>query len=218
MARRDALTSSGHSGRSRPPRSDRDSPEANARLTGSIAAALFVILAAEGITILRLRTLLSAHVFIGSLVIPPVVLKVVSTSYRFLRYYFGAPAYRRKGPPPLVLRVLGPFLVVLTVVVLASGVALLLVPVSMRSSLLLLHKASFVLWFAAMAIHILGHLVDTARLAPADWVRRTRRDVVGAGLRQWALVASVASGALLGLVLLGQVHPWLTASIGRAGH
>jgi hypothetical protein len=118
----------------------------------------------------------------------------------------------------LVLRVLGPFLVVLTFVVLASGVALLLVPVTTRSSLLLLHKASFVLWFATMAIHILGHLVDTARLAPADWVRRTRRDVAGAGLRQWALAASVAGGALLGLVLLGEVHPWLSSSIGRAGH
>ena len=36
------------------------------------------------------------------------------------------------------------------------------------------HKASFVLWFGAMAIHVLGHVLETSRLAPADLVARTR--------------------------------------------
>jgi hypothetical protein len=173
---------------------------------------LFVLLAAEGFTILHVRSLLSAHVFIGLLLVPPVLLKIGTTSYRFVRYYLGSPEYRRKGPPPPLLRLLGPFLVVLTLVVLGSGVALLLVPPSQRSRLLLLHKASFVLWFGAMAIHVLGHLVDTTELAPQDWLYRTRRDVSGAGLRQWVLVSSVAAGALLGFLLLGQVRPWLLSS------
>jgi hypothetical protein len=186
--------------------------EANARLTGSTAALLFVLLAAEGSTILHVRPLLSPHVFIGMLLLPLVVLKIGSTSYRFIRYYLGSPPYRRKGPPPPVLRLLGPFVVVLTVVVFASGIALLLVRPSLRPTLLLLHKVSFVLWFGAMAIHVLAHLVDTAQLAPRDWMRHTRRDVAGAGIRQWALVSSVAVGALLGLLLLGQVRPWLASS------
>lgn len=143
-----------------------DGVEANARLTGSTAAVLFVLLAAEGVTILRVRPLLSWHVFIGMLLVPPVALKIGTTSYRFVRYYRGSPAYRRKGPPPQLLRLLGPFVVVLTFVVLASGIALLLVPPSQRRSLLFLHKASFVLWFGAMAIHVVGHFVDTAKLAP----------------------------------------------------
>ena len=193
------------------------SVEANARLTSSTAAVLFVLLAAEGFTILRVRALLSPHVFIGMLLVPLVVLKIGSTSYRFVRYYFGSPAYRRKGPPPLVLRMLGPFVVVLTLVVFGSGIALLLVRPPLRPSLLLLHKASFVLWFGAMAIHVLGHLVDTARLAPRDWMRRTRRDVAGAGLRQWAVVSSVVVGSLLGLLLLGQVRPWLASSTTHSG-
>lgn len=193
-------------------RQGRPSVEANARLTGSTAAVLFVLLAAEGFTILHVRSLLSAHVFIGLLLVPPVLLKIGTTSYRFVRYYLGSPEYRRKGPPPPLLRLLGPFLVVLTLVVLGSGVALLLVPPSQRSRLLLLHKASFVLWFGAMAIHVLGHLVDTTELAPQDWLYRTRRDVSGAGLRQWVLVSSVAAGALLGFLLLGQVRPWLLSS------
>lgn len=36
---------------------------------------------------------------------------------------------------------------------------------SLRQELLTLHKASFVLWFIAMTVHVLGHLTDTARLA-----------------------------------------------------
>ena len=68
----------------------------NARLTAANAAVLLVLLAAEGVTILRVRQLLSPHVFIGVVLIPPVLLKVASTTWRFARYYTGAPAYRRK--------------------------------------------------------------------------------------------------------------------------
>ena len=193
------------------------SPEANARLTGSTAAVLLVLLAAEGFTILRVRALLSVHVFLGMVLVPLVALKVGSTSYRFVRYYLGSRPYRRKGPPPLVLRMLGPLLVVLTVILFASGIILLLVPPPSRPPFLLFHKASFVLWFGAMAIHVMAHLVDTTRLATRDWIGRTRRDVAGAGLRQWTLISSIAIGVLLGVLLLGQVAPWLTSSVSHGG-
>jgi hypothetical protein len=55
----------------------------------------------------RIRPLISPHVFIGMVLIPPVLVKVASTTWRFARYYQGAPAYRRKGPPPVALRLLG---------------------------------------------------------------------------------------------------------------
>ncbi|HEY5026418.1 MAG TPA: hypothetical protein VII76_15685 [Acidimicrobiales bacterium] len=194
------------------PRRDTDGPESNARLTGTTAAVLLVLLAAEGFTILRVRSLLTPHVFIGMLLIPPVLVKTASTTYRMVRYYLGTPAYRRKGPPPVLLRLLGPFVVVLTVVVLASGVALLLAGPAWQRSLLLLHKVSFILWFGAMTIHVLGHIADTARLAPRDWVHRTRRDVAGAGLRQWTIASSLVLGALLGFLVLGRVGPWLTST------
>jgi hypothetical protein len=61
---------------------------ANARLTATNAAVLLVLLAAEGVTILRVRALLTPHVFIGMVLIPPVLLKVASTGWRFARYYF----------------------------------------------------------------------------------------------------------------------------------
>jgi len=181
---------------------DEQGVDGNSRLTAGAGALLFVLLAAEGVTILSVRGLLSAHVFIGMLLIPPVLVKTASTAWRFYRYYTGSPAYVQKGPPPPLLRLLGPAVVVLTVAVLASGVALVLVPASSHRLLLQVHKASFVLWFAVTAVHVLGHLLETARLAPADWVRRSRRQVAGAGTRQWLLVASVASGAILGAVML----------------
>jgi hypothetical protein len=177
--------------------------ESNARLTGATAAVLLVLLAVEGVTVLRVRALLSLHVFIGMVLVPPVLLKIGSVSWRFARYYFGAPAYRGKGPPPALLRVLGPAVVILTVVLLASGIGLLIAPHSRRHSLLFLHKASFILWFGAMTVHVLGHVIDTARLAPRDWVHRTRRDVAGASARQWALAASLIAGAVLGVAMLG---------------
>ena len=173
-----------------------DPVESNARLTGGLAAVLFVLLAAEGVTILQIRGLLPEHVFIGMLLVPPVLVKTASTTYRFARYYLGAPAFRRKGPPPALLRLLGPFVVLLTFAVLATGIALMLVGPSLRGELLTLHKASFILWIIAMTVHVLGHLADTARLAPRDWMRRTRRQVTGASARQWTIAASLVAGVL----------------------
>jgi hypothetical protein len=186
-----------------------DGVEGNARLTGTIAAVLLVLLAAEGFTILRIRPLLTPHVFIGMLLVPPILLKLGSTSYRFVRYFIGAPAYRRKGPPPALLRLLGPFVVVLTVVMFASGIALLFVGSGLRQNLLLVHKVSFVLWFGAMTIHVLGHFLDTVRLAPRDFYWRTRKQVAGAGPRQWVLVASLAVGVLVAAVFVGRVGHFL---------
>ncbi len=186
--------------------------EANTRLTASTGAVIFFLLFAEGVTVLRIRGLLSAHVFIGMLVIPPVVVKTLGTVYRFARYYSGAPAYRRKGPPPAILRLMGPVVVILTLAVLASGVVLMYVGPASRSTVLFLHKASFVLWFGAMTIHVLGHVADTARIAPRDWLARSRRAVAGAGARRWTVAASLVAGVLLGALLLGRVGPWLAST------
>ena len=185
--------------------------ESNSRLTASLAAALFVLLAAEGVTILSVRSLLSPHVFIGVLLIPPVLLKTATTTWRMARYYLGAPAYRRKGPPPWLLRVLGPAVVVLTLVVLGTGVGLLWVGASWHQRVLTAHKASFVLWFIAMAIHVLGHLPETVQMGFRDWGARARR-LGGANARRGALVASMGVGALAGALVLGRVSAYLATT------
>src|SRR6516225_8981823 len=99
--------------------------EANARLTGSTAAVLLVLLAVEGFTIFQIGRHLKLHVFVGMLIVPPVLLKTATTGYRFARYYTGSPTYVRRGPPHPVLRVLGPVVGGLTIAVLATGIAVL---------------------------------------------------------------------------------------------
>ena len=99
--------------------------EGNEILTSATAVVLTVLLLAEGVTIVRMRGLVSAHMFIGMVLIPPVLLKLASTGYRFVRYYTGSRAYRAKGPPLLPLRLLAPALVVTTVAVFVTGVLLL---------------------------------------------------------------------------------------------
>ena len=182
--------------------------EANARLTGSTAAVLLVLLAVEGVTILEVGNLLRLHVFVGMLLVPPVLLKSASTGYRFARYYAGSPPYVRRGPPPPVLRFLGPVVGVLTISVLGTGISLLWAPRSWRDTALLLHKATFILWFCAMTVHVLGHLVDTYRLAPRDWTPRAEY-VPGVWLRRATIVATLVAGAGLGLLALGQVGTWV---------
>ena len=186
--------------------------DANARLTASTAVALLLLLAAEGVTVLRVRSLLTPHVFIGVLLVPPVLLKIGTTVYRFLRYYMGAPAYRRKGPPPWLLRVLGPAVVTLTLVVLGTGIALLYVGAGWHQGLLTAHKLSFVAWFVVMTVHVLGHLPETARLGLADWVGRARRWGPGTNLRRAAVLASVAAGTAAGVLVVGQVSAYLAST------
>jgi hypothetical protein len=193
---------------------DAETVESNARLTAMTAAVLFFLFAAEGVTILRLHVLLTAHVVIGMVLVPVVLVKVISTLWRFARYYLGDPAYRRKGPPPVALRLLGPFVVVLTAGVLGTGIVLLVNPGAGRSQWLFLHKATFVLWLVAMTLHVLGHLIETARLAPRDFYRRTRSQIRGAGARQWVLVAAIGVGVVLAVAIAPSIGSWRMPTAG----
>jgi hypothetical protein len=152
-----------------PAQLSRGSPgvEANARLTAATGVLLLVMLAAEGITILSIRPLLAWHIAIGLALLPPVALKTASTGWRFVRYYLGDPAYRRAGPPHPLMRALGPFVVLTTAAVLATGLAAWLGGPG-DHTMVQLHKVSFILWFGGMTLHVLGHIVGTGRLVRAD--------------------------------------------------
>lgn len=186
--------------------------EGNSRLTAALALVLLIVLAAEGATLLSLQSLLRVHVFLGFALIPLVALKIASTGYRFARYYTGHPEYRRKGPPPAVLRLLGPVVIVTSVVLLGTGVALGLVAWSMRPTVLFWHKASFVVWFGAMTVHVLGHLGESVRIGPRDWwAPATRPSAPARGLaaRRWLLACTVVVGALIGIWGLSELGPWV---------
>ncbi len=182
----------------------------NARLTGAVAVALLVLLAAEGVTIPFIGRLLGPHIFIGLLLVPPVALKLASTGYRFARYYTHDEPYVRKGPPPFALRVLAPGVVLTTLAVFATGVALLFTgPPS--NTLIFAHKLSFIAWVALMTLHVLGHLLEVPRLASADWRQHGPREarLAGAGMRASALAIAIVAGVGLGFLALSVGKPWL---------
>lgn len=185
----------------------RGGPDGNERLTAASGAVLFLLLAAEGVTILSIRQLLSPHIFIGMLLIPPVTLKLGTTGWRFARYYRGARSYRAKGPPLLPLRLLAPVVVVSTVAVFATGVALLIVGPG-GGILLGLHKASFVVWLVATGIHVLAYLTRVPRLAAADWRPRAPR-LEGAFGRRLLLAGVVVAGAILAVATIRYASPWV---------
>jgi hypothetical protein len=185
--------------------------EANARLTSSTALVLLVLLAIEGLTVLQVRSLLTLHVFIGMLLVPPILVKLSSTIWRFAKYYAGSREYREKGPPPVVLRLLGPFISLLTIILFGSGILLLLGPLAWRGTMLTLHQASFVVWFAFMTVHVLCHIKETVDLSTKDWIARTKVKVAGSRWRRLAITTSLVSGVVLGIVTMPAVGPWLSA-------
>lgn len=189
----------------------------NRRLTATTAAVLLVLLAAEGLTLLALRPLLSVHVFLGMLLIPPIALKVGSTGYRFMRYYAGDAAYRREGPPRLLMRMLvAPLVVASTLGLFASGVALLAVGPG-GGAVLGIHKASFVVWFFAMSAHVLAYVLRLPQLVRADFTRVPRSS--GGALRRFLVASALVAGLTLAVATLPLAHPWLNWSrIDRGRH
>jgi hypothetical protein len=185
----------------------------NEQLTAATGIVLIVLLAALGVTILRIRPLLSEHMFLGILLIPPVGLKMASTGYRFARYYTSNPAYLRKGPPETLMRVLAPLVVISTVVVFASGVALLLAGPSSRGSLLMIHRASFVVWIAVTAIHVLAHLSDLPRALQTKHELQPELARYGTGRagRVLSLSGALVAGLVLAILYIPQFSPWLNA-------
>jgi hypothetical protein len=177
---------------------------------------LLVLFAAEGFTIASIHRLITLHFFLGMLLIGPVALKVASVIYRFTRYYTGAPDYRRKGPPAPWLRLLGPFVLITSVGVLGTGVALAFAR-SAAGPWLFLHKAFFVLWFGTMTVHVLAYVWRLPRLIGPDLPGRGRparapgalASVLAGRATRWILLAaSIIGGLLIAAMTVHLAGPW----------
>ena len=192
-------------------------PAGNARLTAWLGLVLLVLFAAEGVTVLSVHQLLGWHIVVGAIAIGPVALKLGSTGWRMVAYYARVQRYRVAGPPPLVYRVVGPLVVLMSVAVLLTGVLLLLLgehrsreaivsvgPV--RVDWLLLHQASFFAWFAVMTIHVLGRTIPALRTAQRSLQRP--RAVDGITMRLVSILLALALGTGLALWLVGKEGGW----------
>jgi hypothetical protein len=192
--------------------------DGNARLTAAVGLVLLVVLFIEGVTILQIRQLIGVHIFVGLVLIPPVLLKLGSTIYRFVRYYTNNPAYVRHGPPPALLRFTAPLLVIFTAAVLATGVALLAVAPQRPGLIFTAHKLSFAIWFALMVVHVLGHIKDAVVLSRWDWwPRADRARPRGKGQRRGLVMLSLVGGLALAVALLPLASPWTSRPIRHDG-
>jgi hypothetical protein len=186
----------------------------NELLTAVTGAVLLVLLAVLGVTIIRIGQLLWLHLFLGMLLIGPLALKLASTGYRFVRYYTGDAVYRRKGPPALLARVMGPVVVLSTLIVFVSGVALLFAGPSSRDSLLPIHKVTFFVWLAFMGLHVLLHLPAIVPALRKDYGSGARlsSDVTGRSGRMLALGGALVAGAVLAVLVIPEFAAWVSAS------
>jgi hypothetical protein len=197
-------------------------PDGNEQLTAVTGVVLIVLLAALGITILRIGQLTWLHFFLGLLLIGPVALKMASTGYRFTRYYTHNPAYRERGAPETWLRLLAPVVVLSTVVVFVSGVVLLYDGPAHRDPLMLVHKASFFVWVGATALHVLGHLAGLPAALRGTSLDRTRSQgarggQVGDAGRAIALIGAIVGGVVLAIALIPDFSIW-TAHLSLIHH
>jgi len=102
------------------------------------------------------------------------------------------------------MRLLGPLVMVTSLAVLGTGVALAVTgPAS--TQWIFLHKASFVLWFGAMTIHVLVYAPRLPRLLLRG---RAAAVLAGRAARWLLLTASLACGLLLAAATLHLTARW----------
>lgn len=190
-------------------------PAGNARLTAWTGLVLLVLFLAELVTLLDVRGLIDWHVAIGVALVPPALMKTASTGWRILRYYTRQVPYRRAGPPPMILRLLGPLVVLSTLALLGSGLALvvvgetashrvLLAGLGIRVDAIFIHQATFAVWAVATGLHTLGRLMPAWQL-----LRSPAVSVPGGRWRATAVLATLTAAAVgAGLALALGLAVW----------
>ena len=191
-------------------------PAGNVLLTAWTGLVLLGLSLAELLTLLNVRGLISWHVALGALLIPPALMKTASTGWRMSRYYLGNPTYRQAGPPPLLLRLLGPLVVVSTLGLLATGTLLVLLGedvarqslvtlLGFRADWVTLHQGFFAVWVGAVGLHLLGRIVPALRATVAPGSASV---VPGRWTRVVWFVAMMTSAAALAVVLVHADASW----------
>lgn len=185
-------------------------PDGNERLTAAVGLVLIGLAALELATLLLgLQTTLHLHVLIGLALLPPIALKLASTGWRFVRYYTGSDAYRARGAPELPMRMLAPFLVVFTVLLFGSGVAMGFLHGHALEVARRIHGPAAVGWLLTLGAHVLVYTPRAIRAVGGDLRGRTRVQADGAQLRAYLIAAAVTGGLVVALATLPVQHLWL---------
>ncbi len=194
-------------------------PAGNAQLTAWLGLVLLVLFLAELLTLLDLRGLVHWHIALGLLLIPPALAKTATTGWRMVRYYTHAAAYAHTMPP-LLLRLLGPLVVLSTLGLLGTGTALALVGPDTGDRTLLrllgqpvtplsLHQAAFIAWAAATGVHVLARVLPALHLA-ASGTGSGPGALPGRRLRLGVLLGTAAAAATIAMIVLDATASWPT--------
>jgi hypothetical protein len=187
-------------------RAARPNPAGNERLTSAVGLLLLApILVVVATVLLGVHTFMSAHVFFGLFLIPPLLLKLASTAWRFARYYTRSRAYVIQGPPQPAMRLLAPLFVAATVVLFGSGVAMGFLHGHGLQIARNLHGPASVVWLVLLGIHVLVYLGRALRTTAGEKRNRAR----GAAARASVLVAAVTCGLMLGAATVPAQHRWV---------
>ena len=139
------------------------------------------------------HTFMSLHVFVGLALIPPVLLKLAATGWRFARYYSRKEAYVEHGAPQIAMRLLAPLFVAATVVLFASGVAMGILHGQALAFARQLHGPASVVWLVLFAIHALVYLKRALVSSRQEIIAAAGRSVQGRRVRGYLIAAAVIS-------------------------
>ena len=187
----------------------RPNPLGNARLTALVGLLLLGPVAVELATIvLGVHSFMSLHVFVGLALIPPVLLKLASTGWRFARYYTRSDAYVEHGTPQIAMRLLAPLFIAATVVLFASGVAMGFLHGHALEDARRLHGPASVVWLVLFGIHVLVYL-RRAVISSRSEVKADGRSVPGRRRRGYVIAIAVLSGLVIGAATVPAQHRWV---------
>jgi hypothetical protein len=181
----------------------------NERITALAGAILLVLIVVELVSAAILHTLMSIHVFAGVLLAGPLIVKLGSIGWRFMRYYTGSPAFVRRGPPHLALRLMAPLLIVTTLVVIGSGIGLVVTGPGSAGLLLPLHGFSVLVWLPLIAIHTFAHILRVPRLVKDDWSKSSNESKISErGSRFSVNLGALLAGLVAAILLFPGAAPW----------
>ena len=172
---------------------------ANQALTSWTGVLLIPLLGLVGLTGVAFGHFWRAHLIIGLALIPILGLKLVTTTYRAVRYYTRSRRYREAGPPEWPARILAPPLVVATVVAMVSGIVMWAANNQDRPWSTI-HTDSVVIMGGLVGLHLLFYLPRAGWVVWRD-VRQRGRAALAGRLRAAMVVAVLCGGIVLGFAL-----------------
>ncbi|HWA64896.1 MAG TPA: hypothetical protein VG899_00825 [Mycobacteriales bacterium] len=199
-------------------------PAGNARLTAWTGLLILGLVALQGVTLLALGSLISVHLFVGGVLVPLVLLKLATTGWRMTRFYRGCHPYVSAGKPPLALRLLAPLVIVSSLALLGTGLALAFIGRGAHQpftavagfgiSPLTLHQIAAIAWISLAGPHLLARVLPALR-----HVSRVggRQHVPGGALRLAVIGLTAGIAVTTGFLVLHVGVDWTAHSTAALG-